>query len=150
VGATSDPAGPADLVVLTGEAHRDLAAAQLVREGVPHLYVEARETSGVVGPLVLPGRSACARCLALHRTDRDPAWAAVAAQLATPGAADSACEVVLATALAATAAAQVLCHLDGVEPPTVDGTIEIRLPDLRSRRRSWHVHPLCGCCWPPS
>jgi hypothetical protein len=32
------------------------------------------------------------------------------------------------------------------EPPaTVNGTLELCLPDARPRRRSWHPHPLCGC-----
>jgi bacteriocin biosynthesis cyclodehydratase domain-containing protein len=34
---------------------------------VPHLAVSASEAIGVVGPLVLPGQSACLRCLDLTR-----------------------------------------------------------------------------------
>jgi hypothetical protein len=55
---------------------------------------------------------------------------------------------VLATAVAAQAAAQVLAYLDGdPAPPAVDGTIEVAQGDGRTRRRGWTTHPLCGCGW---
>jgi hypothetical protein len=122
---------------------------ELLRAGVPHLSAGVRERTGVVGPLVVPGRSACLRCLDLHRTDRDPAWPHVAAQLA--GAAGSAvqpCDTVLATAVASQAALQVLLLVDGeASPPSLDGTLEISLDDGRTRRRSWRPHHACGCRW---
>jgi hypothetical protein len=49
------------------------------------------------------------------------------------------------------AGAQVLARLDagdGRVPSTVDGTLEVSLPELRTRRRSWGLHPCCGCAWP--
>jgi hypothetical protein len=139
-----------DLVVLSPERH-DLGDLpdRLVRGGVVHLYAHVRDVTGVVGPLVLPGRSSCARCHDLHRADRDPAWPSVAAQLidATRQRV-AACDVVLATAVAAQAATQVLAYLDGdAQPPAVDGTIEIAQIDGRMRRRGWTIHPLCGCGW---
>lgn len=145
-GGTRDP----DLVVLSPERHGlgDLPD-RLVRGGVVHLFAHVRDVTGVVGPLVLPGRSSCARCHDLHRGDRDPAWPSVAAQLidAAPQH-GAACDVVLATAVAAQAATQVLAYLDGdPAPPAVDGTIEIAQVDGRMRRRGWTIHPLCGCGW---
>lgn len=123
---------------------------RLVRAGVPHLYAGVRDVTGVVGPLVLPGRSSCGRCHDLHRCDRDPAWPSIAAQLTGPRRAQvEPCDVVLAAAVAAHAALQVLAHLDGdPAPPAVDGTLEIRQTDGRVRRRSWTAHPACGCSWP--
>jgi hypothetical protein len=99
---------------------------------------------------VLPGRSSCRRCHDLHRTDRDPAWPSVAAQLAGPARRHAdACDVTLATAVAAHAGLQVLAFLEGgAPPPTVDGTLEISQRDGRVRRRTWSVHPACGCTWP--
>lgn len=124
---------------------------RLLRDGVAHLLVSVQETTGTVGPFVLPGRSACWRCLDLHRADRDPAWPRMAAQLATGGAGageQAACDVALATLVAAEAALHVLALLDGgALPPSVGGTVETRLPELRSRRRSWAPHPGCGCRW---
>ena len=129
---------------------------RLVRRGVPHLFAAVREGTGVIGPLVLPGRSSCQRCHDLHRTDRDPAWPSIAAQLSgTASHVTTPCDVVLATTVAAHAALQVLAFLDGDRDgsaadrlPTVDGTLEIARADGRVRRRSWSRHPLCGCSWP--
>jgi hypothetical protein len=139
--------GP-DLVVLAPvvDMARDDAAA-LLRLSVPHLIASVVETTGVVGPLVLPGRSSCLRCHDMHRTDRDPAWPRVLAQAhrRLPGVA--ACDLTLAALVAALAAQQVLAHLDGFVPATVDGTVETSLPFGMPRRRSWRPHPACGCTW---
>ena len=100
-----------DLAVLIGIPDPELAA-RLMRERVPHLAVSASEAIGVVGPLVLPGRSACLRCLDLARTDRDPAWPLILAQLASRQADPPACDAALAAAVAAHATAQVLAFID--------------------------------------
>jgi hypothetical protein len=139
-----------DLTVITGEAPGSLAAsAAAARSGVPHLYAAVREGTGVVGPLVLPGRTSCRRCHDLHRRDRDPGWPAVAAQLhAVRRGGPAACDVVLAASVAALAALQVVAFLDGAsQQPTLDGTLEVAQVDGRVRRRSWSLHPDCGCAW---
>ena len=87
-----------DLVVLSDSL---VADPRMVRElhaaRIPHLPVRVRDGTGLVGPLVLPGVTSCLRCADLHRSDRDAAWPAVAAQLRdTVGSADRA--TVLATA----------------------------------------------------
>jgi ThiF family protein len=141
----------ADLVVLAPVSLVDPEVPdRLLRRGVAHLFAGVRDGTGVVGPLVIPGHSSCHRCHDLHRADRDPAWPRVAAQLTgNPRPADAPpCDVVLATAVAAQAATQVLALLDGdPSPPAVDGTIELTQTDGRVRRRGWSVHPLCGCGW---
>ncbi len=145
------PARRTDLTfVCTPGSHAELSDP-LVRSGVPHLYAEVREGVGLVGPLVLPGRSSCRRCHDLRRADRDPAWPGIAAQLGDPDRQwPSPCDVVLATAVAAHAVLQAFAFLDGDGtdlPPTVDGTLEIAQSDGRVRRRSWTAHPSCGCGW---
>jgi len=121
----------------------------LVSHGVPHLAASASEAIGVVGPLVLPGHSACLRCLDLARTERDPAWPLILAQLASQATADPlACDTVLATMVAAQAAAQALAFLDqGAQAAAAvtNGTLELVLPGWQWRRRTWHPHPQCGC-----
>ncbi|MCW2607327.1 MAG: hypothetical protein JWO60_2020 [Frankiales bacterium] len=136
-----------DLVVIAPAAAADeQLAADLVRRRVPHLLAEVRGQVGVVGPLVLPGRTACLRCLDLTRTDLDPGWPWLAAQLGTPSAAVAPCDVALAVQVAAQAAQQVLALLDEVAAPAaLDGTLELVLPDYRWRRRSWTPHPACDC-----
>jgi hypothetical protein len=138
-----------DLAVVATTSRVDAARGDhLMRSGVPHLFVGVREVTGVVGPLVLPGRSSCLRCHDLYRTDRDPAWPRIAAQLAAAdGTAVKACDSVLAVTVAAHAVLQALMFIDGARPAAVDGTLEIKLPDGLMRRRSWQPHYACGCSW---
>ncbi len=170
----TDHPAPALVVVTDGGADREQLCG-LRAAGVPHLVTGIRETVGSVGPLVVPGRTSCVRCHDLTRTDRDPAWPLVVDQLAAgaraplrPGSTDEAaprggpvgavvrgvprgapaveaCDGVLATLVASTAALHVLSWLGGGAPPSVDGTVEFRLPDGTGRRRSWAPHPACGC-----
>jgi bacteriocin biosynthesis cyclodehydratase domain-containing protein len=118
----------------------------------PHLLVAVRETSAVIGPLVLPGASPCLRCLELARADRDPAWPVLAAQLVGDQRAVEPCDVALASAAAALTAMHALAWLDsgradGAVPasPLLGGVLEISLIDLSMRRRSVVAHPDCGC-----
>ena len=132
-----------DLVVLTPPA--GLPPPEPPRL-VPHLLAEIRGETGVVGPLVAPGVSACLRCLDLARTDRDPGWPALAVQLDSPAPGVAPCDGALALAVAAQTAMQVLAFLDGDgRPATMGGTLELVLPDWRWRRRSWPQHPGCDC-----
>jgi ThiF family len=154
--AVTEPAAAGrlpDLVVFAAARPVDeelrgvLHAAEL-----PHLQLGVRETTAIVGPLVLPGRTACLRCTDLRRTDCDPAWPLLAAQLADERRRRvEPCDVVLATVAAALGALQCLAHLDGTHTPgghlpaSVGGTLEMALPDWRLRRRSWPPHPRCDC-----
>jgi len=112
-----------------------------------HLAVSVREGRVVIGPLVVPGRTSCLHCAELHRTDRDPRWPAVAAQLAaSPSMAMHEPTSVLAALAAALAAAQVLEYLDGSRAPEViEATLELRPPDWQVLRRRWPPHLDCGC-----
>lgn len=47
---------------------------QRMADSVTHLLLRFVEGRALVGPLVVPGVTACLRCLDLHRTDVDPAW----------------------------------------------------------------------------
>ena len=134
-----------DFLVADPRVVRDLHAAR-----VPHLPVRVRDGTGLVGPLVIPGVTSCLRCADLHRSDRDAAWPAVAAQLRdTVGSADRA--TVLATA--ALALNQVDRVIRAVRrgdataqpepPPTLDTTLEfdVRTGSIVARR--WSRHPRC-------
>ena len=65
-----------------GTATTTETAALLLADGTPHLLVDVLGRTGVVGPLVLPGLTTCARCLELTRTDLDPGWPALSASSA--------------------------------------------------------------------
>lgn len=112
----------------------------------PHLLVVVRETTASVGPLVIPGRTPCLRCLQLARADRDPRWGELSAQLVGGGRSEEPCDVTLATLAASLAAMQTLAHLDASgRPATVGGVIEFDLVEAALRRRSVPAHPACGC-----
>jgi len=142
-----------DLVVLVEHSAADARrAGALLSADIPHLSVVIRDGDAVVGPLVLPGRGPCLRCLDLHRGDRDPAWPQVLAQLLrpVPGTAEPE-ESALSVLVAGLAALQVLGHLDGLAPPAASGaTLEVELPGGLACRRAWPAHPRCGCHWPPA
>lgn len=139
-------ARPPALVVLTDE-EAAATAPRLAAGGTPHLLAVVEEARGVVGPLVLPGSSACLSCLELVRTALDPCWPALVTQPDRTPRGALACDGVLAAAVAAQAALQVLQLLEGDAPASVGGTLELELPGWRWRRRSWPQHPDCDCAW---
>jgi bacteriocin biosynthesis cyclodehydratase domain-containing protein len=146
------PAQPTDLVVL---ADYLVADPRVVRDlhagGVAHLPVRVRDGVGLVGPLVIPGVTSCLGCADLHRSDRDPAWPAVAAQLRrTVGSADRA--TVLATAALALSqidrVVRAVRETDGPAgepPPTLDTTLEFDVNVGSVVARRWSRHPQCPC-----
>ncbi len=137
-------ADAADLVVLVEHGVADPAGHRvLVTDGTPHLSVVLREASVLVGPLVQPGRTPCLRCLDLHRTDADPDWPAIAAQLAVRH--PDAEETAVATVGAALGAAHTLAFLDGRPSALAGAALEVRLPDVVPRLVRWGAHPDCGC-----
>jgi hypothetical protein len=120
-------------------------AGSLHAADAPYLAVSLGLDHGVVGPLVLPGDRLPALRRAAPPRPR-PAWPALAVQLTVERRHGPASEVALATVIAGVAAQQALTFLDGGEPACLDGTLELRLPDWRLRRRSWPAHAECGCC----
>jgi hypothetical protein len=143
------PAGTSrrpDLVILADTYRRELPEV-LKRDNVPHLAATASEAIGMVGPLVLPGGTACLRCIDLTRAERDPAWPLILAQLAGGGADPPACDTVLAAAVAAQAASQTLTFVDrpASASAVTNGTLELVLPDWQWRRRTWEPHDRCDC-----
>ncbi|KUI23908.1 cyclodehydratase [Mycobacterium sp. IS-1742] len=158
VGHTRTPKAPAppeatDLVVLADylvtepRVVRDLHTARLA-----HLPVRVRDGSGLIGPLVFPGRTSCLTCADLHRSDRDAAWPALAAQLrGTVGSADRA--TVLATAaVALDRIHRVLRAIrdtgdpaSAADPGATDTTWEFDVGTRTTVVRRWSRHPRCTC-----
>ncbi|WNG89065.1 cyclodehydratase [Mycobacterium sp. ITM-2016-00317] len=141
--------GRVDLVVLADYLVADPRVVRLLHEAdVAHLPVRVRDGTGLIGPLVIPGATSCLRCADLHRSDRDAAWPAVAAQLCrTVGSADRA--TLLATAALA------LHEIDHVvravrgdrsdSPATLDTTLEFEVTRGEVTARRWSRHPECRC-----
>ncbi|WP_330259648.1 TOMM precursor leader peptide-binding protein [Streptomyces murinus] len=123
------------------------AAQSLLASGTPHLYAGVVEGTGVVGPLVLPGETACAGCLHESRTDRDPAWPRLLAQWRSGAGSRpvGACDLALSTTVAGLAAAHALAYLDGASPSAASARWEVSLPGLNWHSRPLVPHPGCRC-----
>jgi hypothetical protein len=148
-GGQGPAAAPApDLVVLTDTLplrDRLRRSDELGHADVAHLVLEVADGVGRVGPLVLPGRSACLRCLDQARADRDPQWPLLLAQLV-----DAPVEVpsvLLAAQLAATGAAEVCTWLDDRTATTLGAQLVVEPPAHQPQRRPLPRHPGCGCAW---
>jgi bacteriocin biosynthesis cyclodehydratase domain-containing protein len=137
-----------DLVVLTDSAvPAPELVSRLLTDSVPHLGVRVREGIGIVGPLVVPGRSSCLGCADLHRADRDSDWPTVAAQLVGKTQLAGLTCAHATAALAAEQAMRALAWLadGGGQPPTWNTTMELDPFHGRLDRRSWPPHPRCSC-----
>lgn len=122
------------------------AAAPLITTGTPHLYAGVVEATGVVGPLVLPGRTSCAECLDRGRTDRDETWPRLVAQWRSGKPRHvRPCDLTLATTVAGLAAAHALAFLDGESPSSAGVRWEVSAPALNWHGRPVWPHPACPC-----
>ncbi len=140
--------GPDLLVLADTLAFPPHLIDQLMGDRQPHLPVRFRDGVGVVGPLVLPGRTSCLWCAELHRYDLDRAWPRLANQLiGRTGRADPAST----QATAALAVGQVLRAVQdsGEHPPLWNATLEIDVVTGDVTRRTWLPHPRCTCGTPP-
>jgi hypothetical protein len=136
----------ADLVILTDPAPVETAVRTSFQlDGLAHLAASVDGSRAVIGPLVLPGVTACLRCADLHRSDRDPAWPALAVQLASRPRRRLTSDVALCVATSGVTVLQALAYLDRQKPAILGATLEWQLPDWRLRRRSWPPHHSCDC-----
>ncbi|THA37880.1 ThiF family adenylyltransferase [Streptomyces sp. A1547] len=122
-------------------------AADWIATGTPHLYAGVLEGTGLVGPLVLPGATACAGCMERERVEADPAWPRMLVQWrsAHRRRSTAACDLGLATMVAGLAAAHALSFLDGELPASTAARWEAALPALHWDRTPVHPHAACPC-----
>ncbi|MFF3324757.1 ThiF family adenylyltransferase [Streptomyces sp. NPDC002889] len=132
---------------LAAYAPDPVGAQDWIVTGTPHLYAGVVEGTGVVGPLVLPGCSACAGCLERNCAQRDPGRARLLAQWRSGRrtAVPPACDVSLATTVAGLTAAHALSFLDGELPTSVGARWEVSLPLLHWRSETVAPHLDCPC-----
>jgi bacteriocin biosynthesis cyclodehydratase domain-containing protein len=146
-----------DLVVVTGAADTDepwtdpARTDDLLADGVVHLPVAVSGDAAVVGPLVVPGRTACLWCAERRRADLDRAWPALADQLRARHAVARSGDgplTALAAGFAVTQALRVVDGLDPAAPPACLGArLVLRGPDGVPEREPVAPHPVCGCGW---
>lgn len=153
---TQDRAGAEPGLSLVVVAPRDGLAAYApaladaedwISTGIPHLYTGVVEATGVVGPLVLPGCTACAGCMERGRAEADPGRPRLLAQWRSGRRGTvAACDVALAAAVSGLAACHSLSFLDGGAPASTGHRWEISLPQLSWRSERITPHLDCLCC----
>lgn len=132
-----DPDPALALIVVADGLVDPRRAALLVAGGIVHLPVQLAGDRITVGPLVRGGRTACLSCLHAHRTDADPLWPRVAAQLIARRRVPTDAGLALE---AAVLAARLLRGPDPAAMAAADGaTVSVTL-SAADARRSWHVH----------
>ena len=143
--SSSDERRP-DLVVLVAPWVVGPEDAQhWLRRDVPHLPVVAADRSVTVGPFVEPGSGPCLYCGHLIRSDADPAWPAIAAQLwGRPAPRLSALTV---SAVATFAARRILARLDTGPASARAWRLADEGGTISASRQ--HPHPRCSCAAPP-
>jgi len=140
------------LVLSVGELARD-RLDPLIRSRTTHLVVRLVDGGAVLGPFVVPGVTACLRCVDAHLSVRDPDHVAVTARYvrATARARPDGIpdlEPALTSVALAWAVRDVVAHLAGVEPSTWSRTVHLGAAPTSHTERTWLRHPRCGCCWP--
>jgi hypothetical protein len=148
-------AGAAGLDISPGAGLRVVAGAgeprratsdRLVRDDVVHVWVATFPDRVRIGPLVVPGRSACLRCVDAHLGERDVRRATVLHQVEHLPVATFRADPLLLQLSAAWVMRDVIRALDGKTPALVSSTLTVTT-DLEVVRREWSRHPHCGCAW---
>lgn len=150
-GLTLRPDGDVRLLLAHGALRRE-ATDQLVRDGVAHLVSVVTPWGWDVGPLVVPGQTACLRCVDAALSDHDPRHGVVLGQLARSSPPVTSSPALLSIALG-WIARDLLAYARGARPSTWSTTVRLtETPDdgrgeepVRARR--WLRHPHCGCAW---
>lgn len=142
-----------DVTVLAGAPVTGPDAEDLVVAGSTHLLLSVVDGTAVVGPLVVPGRTACGSCVDHALTDRDPVWPLLVDQLrpVSPPAPDPRRDLprprsrLLESATATWAVRDVLARL--ADDPVLTYDASLRLGDdlVDQTVHRWEPHPGCGC-----
>lgn len=146
VSLTEGPEADIVLLVSPGPLPRD-ALDPFVRDGRAHAVVTPAGGGFTVGPFVVPGLTACVRCVDAHLAEHDPRRAVVLEQCGrqAPGPVEPRDPTLLALAVA-WAVRDVIRFVDGEDPATWSATVTIGA-DAMPVRQSWRRHPHCGCSW---
>lgn len=149
--ARDDQTSPSAVLLVTlGVVDRSQVDG-LVQADRPHLLVQCIEDAVHLGPFVVPGLTACLRCVDARLAEADPRRGLVLDQLARAGPlrADGIPEPVdPATAAAAVAWAvrDLVSWVDAQLPTTWSASIVLG-PGMHQVREDWPRHPRCGCAW---
>jgi hypothetical protein len=116
-------------------------ARAAMRDDIDHLPVVFHSGRATVGPMVIPGRTACLTCLDEHRIDADAAWPMLVGQLL--GRPRPVVETALAFDAGVVAAWLIREALTDRHPRGVSVALSTASP--RRSRRTHRPHARCGC-----
>ena len=137
------PPGATGLVV-GGHVVDPTTVRDWVRAGLPNLVVRVGDRTAHVGPMTVPGETACARCLHLHEADADRAWPAIAGQLS--GRPLTAPPLLSVHEIATVAARRLWSRLASrPESAPDDEVASIEIDGGRVSRERSRRHAECGC-----
>jgi hypothetical protein len=134
------------LKVFIGNGHEALIAQSMSEDEV-HLIVSAPDGPSIdIGPLVIPGKSACSRCITLARSDQHPLsreidiFRSTHTELEIP--------VSVAHFVAAQIAAEILRFIDTKKSALISTRVRTNYLDVCNPQHiRFARHPLCGCSW---
>jgi len=134
------------LKVFIGNGHEALIAQSMSEDEV-HLIVAAPDGPSIdIGPLVIPGKSACSRCTTLARSDQHPLsreidiFRSTHTELEIP--------VTVAHFVAAQIAAEILKFIDTKKSALISTRVRTNYLDVCNPQHiRFARHPLCGCSW---
>jgi hypothetical protein len=134
------------LKVFMGNGHEALIAQSMSEDEV-HLLVSAPDGPSIdIGPLVIPGKSACSRCITLARSDQHPLsreidiFRSTHTELEIP--------VTVAHFVAAQIASEILRYIDTKKSALISTRVRTNYLDVCNPQHiRFARHPLCGCSW---
>lgn len=134
------------LKVFIGNGHEALIAQSMSEDEI-HLIVAAPDGPSIdVGPLVIPGKSACSRCVTLARSDQHSLsreidiFRSTHTELEIP--------VTVAHFVAAQIASEILRFIDTKKSALISTRVRTNYLDICNPQHiRFARHPLCGCSW---
>jgi hypothetical protein len=134
------------LKVFIGNGHEALIAQSMSEDEI-HLIVSAPDGPSIdIGPLVIPGKSACSRCVTLARSDQHSLsreidiFRSTHTELEIP--------VTVAHFVAAQIASEILRFIDTKKSSLISTRVRTNYLDVCNPQHiRFARHPLCGCSW---
>jgi bacteriocin biosynthesis cyclodehydratase domain-containing protein len=123
----------------------------LLRRRTSHVAVRLVDGGAVIGPFVVPGKTACVRCIDAHQSLVDPDHVAVTTRYVAatarprPDGTPDIVDPALATIALAWAVRDVVAYLDDARPSTWSRTLLLNPDPTQSREDTWLRHPMCAC-----
>lgn len=148
----ADTEPTAVLVLATGEPDRD-RLDRMVAARVPHLVVRLVDGVATIGPYVVPGVTACLRCVDLHLAADEPLWPALVAQhagarhLAGVHGWPEPRDLALVTLATAWAVRDLCTQAEGDRPTTWSATVRLEAGLAGLTDVQWLRHSGCSCFW---